>query len=90
MVIDTVCWLGVTLIILVVPLNRPLSKRTTMTNLYRVIMPLGIAGCLQLNVTSVLVGMEIKFCGASSGPIKLKSQSGMCNSAYIEMAQIVH
>ena len=32
-------------------------------------MPLGVAGRLQLNVTTVLVGVEVKFCGASSGPI---------------------
>ena len=56
MVIDTVCWLGVTLIILVVPL----SKRTTIANLYWVIMPLGVIGRLQLNIISVLVGMDVK------------------------------
>ena len=29
--------------------------------LYCMIMPLGVDGRLQLNVTSVLVGMEVKF-----------------------------
>ena len=33
------------------------------------IMPLGVVGCLQLNVTSVLVEVEVKFCGAFLGPI---------------------
>ena len=32
-------------------------------------MPLGVDGRLQLNVTSVLVGVEVKFLGASLGPI---------------------
>ena len=41
-------------------LNRSVPKSTTMINLYWVIMPLGVTGCFQLNVTSVLVGVEIK------------------------------
>ena len=58
--IDTVLWLGVTSTSLVMLLNKSVPTLTTMTNLYWVIMPLGVAGCLQLNVTSVLVGVEIK------------------------------
>ena len=61
MVIDTVLLLGVISTSLVMPLNRSVPRLTTITNLYWVIMPLGVAGCLQLNVTSVLVGVEAKF-----------------------------
>ena len=50
-------------------LNKSVPTLTTMTNLYWVMMPLGVAGCFQLNGTSVLVGVEIKSWGASSGPI---------------------
>ena len=32
-------------------------------------MPLGVAGILQLNVILVIVGVEVKSLGVSSGPI---------------------
>ena len=67
--IDNVLWLGVTSTSLVILLNKSAPTLTTITNLYWVITPLGVDGCLQLNVTLVLVGVEVKFCGASSGPI---------------------
>ena len=34
------------------------------------IIPLGVVGILQLNVTLVIVGVEMKSLGASSGPIQ--------------------
>ena len=42
-------------------LNKSAPTLTTITNLCLVIMPLGVDGCLQVNVTSVLVGVEMKF-----------------------------
>ena len=54
---DTVSWLGVTSISLL--LVWLLTKFITV-RLYCIIMPLGIAGRLQLNVTRVLDGMDVK------------------------------
>ena len=39
---------------------------------YSVIIPLGIDGLFHLNVTVFIVGVEIKFCGPSSGSVKIK------------------
>ena len=58
--IDSVLWLGVTSTSLVMLLKRTVRTLITITNLYCVIIPLGVDGHLQLNVTSVLVGIEIK------------------------------
>ena len=59
--IDIVFWLRVTSTNLVILLIKSVPTLTKTTNLYCVIMPLGEAGFLQLNVTLVLVGIEVKF-----------------------------